>query len=130
MTTDEAAPISDGPPSPIIEGARSKGSLLEEDDASSVEEKKEVSTDEGGIDDTSVPLVNSGSSFDDEDSNVEDVDNGSTLNTSDSKEDNVTDGEEPCPRWADVLSTPSNAAVFTPSADINSLKQNMHGWGK
>ena len=127
MTTDEAAPISDGPPSPIIEGARSKGSLLEEDDASSVEEKKEVSTDEGGNDDTSVPLVNS---FDDEDSNVEDADNGSTLNTSDSKEDNVTDGEEPCPRWADVLSTPSNAAVFTPSADINSLKQNMHGWGK
>ena len=127
MTTDEAAPISDAPPSPIIEGARSKGSLLEEDDASSVEEKKEVSTDEGGNDDTSVPLVNS---FDDEDSNAEDADNGSTLNTSDSKEDNVTDGEEPCPRWADVLSTPSNAAVFTPSADINSLKQNMHGWGK
>ena len=124
MTTD-GSPISDGPPSPIIEGARSKGSLLEEDDASSVEEKKEVSTDEGGNDDTSVPLVNS---FDDEDSKASDI--GSTLNTSDSKEDNVTDGEEPCPRWADVLSTPSNAAVFTPSADINSLKQNMHGWGR
>ena len=115
MTTAEATAS--------IEGARSKGSLLEEDDASSAEEKKEVSPEEGN-DDTSVPLVNSGSSLDDEASNADDVDTSSTLNTLDS-----TDGE-PCPRWADVLSTPSNAAVFTPTADINSLKQNMHGWGK
>ncbi len=124
MTKDEETLdfISDGG---ALEDARNEGSLLEEDDASSVaEEKKEVTPD-----DSSVPLVNS---FDDDEdeSNLEDVDNNtSVINSDDSKEDNTDDGE-PYPRWSDVLCTPSNAAVFTPTADINSLKQNMHGWGK
>jgi len=122
MTTDEEA-LSPMPESGSIDGARSKGSLLEEDDASSAEEKKDVTPDEV-IDDTSVPLANS---FDDEDSNLDDADNSAAVNSSDSKEENNGDGE-PCPRWADVLCTPSSEAVFTPTADINSLKQNMHGW--
>jgi len=118
MTKDEETLVfnSDGG---ALEDARNEGSLLEEDDASSVaEEKKEVAPD-----DSSVPLADS---FDDDEdgSNLEDVDNNtSVINSDDSKEDNTDD-----PRWSDVLCTPSNAAVFTPTADINSLKQNMHGW--
>ena len=125
MTAGEEEALSPMPESGSIDGARSKGSLLEEDDASSAEEKKDV-TPEEVIDDTSVPLANS---FDDEDSNLDDADNSAAVNNSDSKEENNGDGE-PCPRWADVLCTPSSAAVFTPTADINSLKQNMHGWGE
>lgn len=105
-----------------LEDARTNGSLLEEDDASSAEEKKEVMTP----DDSSVPLANS--SFDDDDE-VSYADNDTTVVNSDSKEDYTDDGE-PYPKWSDVLCTPSSAAVFTPAADINSLKQNMHGWGK
>lgn len=100
------------------------GSLLEDDDASSAEEKKEATPEEA--DDTSVPLANSSSSLDEESN----LDNGDTrAGTFDSVKDKTSDAD-PCPRWSDVLCTPSNAAVFTPTADINSLKQNMHGWGK
>jgi hypothetical protein len=126
MTADETlAPICEG-----LEGVRSKGSLLEDDDASLAEEKKEVTPEEA--DDTSVPLANSSSSLD-EDSNLDNGGNSAAIKRADtfdsSVEDNTGDGDT-CPRWADVLCTPSNAAVFTPTADINSLKQNMHGWGK
>ena len=123
MTKDEETLVfnSDGGK---LEDARNEGSLLEEDDASSVaEEKKEVTPD-----DSSVPLADS---FDDDEdeSNLEDVDNNTSVINSDSKED-ITDDGDSYTRWSDVLCTPSNAAVFTPTADINSLKQNMHGWGK
>ncbi len=126
--------------------ARSKGSFLENDDVSlSAEEKKEspspsAEDDTSVADDTSLPLVGIASSSLEEDIDLENV-NGAIISNvksfDDTKEedddvDNVA-GEttvKPCPRWAEVLSTPSNAAVFTPTADINSLKQNMHGWGK
>lgn len=127
--------------------ARSKGSsFLEDDDDALSEEKKEspspsAEDDTSVTDDTSLPLVGIATSSSlEEDIDLENV-NGATISNAksfdDSKEeeddgDNVA-GEstvKPCPRWAEVLSTPSNAAVFTPTADINSLKQNMHGWGK
>ena len=122
MSNDEETLVfsSDGGP---IEDARNEGSLLEEDDVSSAEEKKEVTPD-----DSSVPLANS--SFDEEDDEVSYADNDTAVINSDSKEDNNTDDGEPYPKWSDVLCTPSSAAVFTPAADMNSLKQNMHGWGK
>ena len=126
--------------------ARSKGSFIEDDDALSAEEKKEspspsAEDDTSVADDTSLPLVGIATSSSlEEDIDLENVDGATIRNAKsfdDSKEedddgDNVA-GEstvKPCPRWAEVLSTPSNAAVFTPTADINSLKQNMHGWGK
>ena len=125
---------------------RSKGSFLEDDDALSAEEKKEspspITEDDTSVaDDTSLPLVGiETSSSLEEDIELENVDGAVISNaksfddTKEEEDDNgVTAGEttaKPCPRWAEVLSTPSNAAVFTPTADINSLKQNMHGWGK
>ena len=124
MTADNEetlAPISEGS---TIEGARSsRGSLMEEEGASSAEEKKEATPDEDNVD-TSLPYSGDRNNLDD------DGDNSLVHDTSDSAEDNTGDGERPCWRWADVLSTPASAAVFTPAADINSLKQNMHGWGK
>lgn len=125
MSKDEETLVfsSDGG---ALEDARNEGSLLEEDDASSVEEKKEVTPD-----DSSVPLANSSFDDDDDDSNYEIAEISTTAINSDSKED-ISDDGEPYPRWSesDVLCTPSSVAVFTPAADINSLKQNMHGWGK
>ena len=122
--------------------ARSKGSFLEDDDALSAEEKKEspspsAEDDTSVADDTSLPLVSSL----EEDIDLENVDGAIISNAKsfdDTKEEEDDNGDnvagvttaKPCPRWAEVLSTPSNAAVFTPTADINSLKQNMHGWGK
>ena len=122
-----------------LEILRSKGSFVEDDDASSAEEKKEATTAEDNniaVDDTSLRIVGSCSS--EEDSNLDNDDGSAAIDNANNKSfddttiiDEVTvQKSEPCPRWADVLSTPSNAAVFTPTADINSLKQNMHGWGK
>ncbi|KAL7537292.1 hypothetical protein ACHAXR_009090 [Thalassiosira sp. AJA248-18] len=35
-----------------------------------------------------------------------------------------------CPKWSDVLSTPSSdSPLFTPASDMSSLKQNLHGLG-
>ena len=123
--------------------ARSKGSsFLEDDDALSAEEKKKspspsAEDDTSVTDDTSLPLVSSL----EEDIDLENDDGAIISNAKsfdDTKEEDDDNGDnvsgettaKPCPRWAEVLSTPSNAAVFTPTADINSLKQNMHGWGK
>jgi hypothetical protein len=124
-----------------------KGSFLEDDDALSAEEKKEspspsAEDDTSVADDTSLPLVGIATSSSlEEDIDLENVDGAIISNAKsfdDTKEEEDDNGDnvagvttaKPCPRWAEVLSTPSNAAVFTPTADINSLKQNMHGWGK
>jgi hypothetical protein len=129
MIADETLPLSE------------EGSLAE-DDAKylSAEEKKEATTDDN---DKSLPLVKRDSSFDKGINNLDNGDDGgvigSVCTSFDATEDDISfsDGEvvstqkrDSCPRWADVLSTPSNAAAFTPSADINSINQNVHGWGE
>lgn len=143
MQTMMAAEAETSTPQDSMESpARSKGSFLEDDDALSAEEKKEspspsAEDDTSVADDTSLPLVSSL----EEDIDLENVDGAIISNAKsfdDTKEEEDDNGDnvagvttaKPCPRWAEVLSTPSNAAVFTPTADINSLKQNMHGWGK
>ena len=120
MAVDEAplAPITEGS-TVTVEDARVKGSLMIEDDAMTSPDGEET-------DDTSLPMAASDNgTLDDEDS--DDADND-TNNSSSIDNDNCQD--DLCPKWSDALCTPSNAAVFTPAADINSLKHNMHGWGK
>src|SRR5210317_485829 len=101
--------------------ARSKGSFLEDDDALSAEEKKEspspsAEDDTSVADDTSLPLVGIATSSSlEEDIDLENVDGAiisSAKSFDDTKEDDDGDnvaGEstvKPCPRWAEVLSTP------------------------
>ena len=46
------------------------------------------------------------------------------------KSDDAASSDKTCPKWSEVLSTPSNYAAFTPAADFLSSKQNLHGIGK